>query len=359
MLSEPLRHSALDAALAAGLLPDAVLGVGSKIGVEMLSRGLLRGGAEAQERRLQALLARLRSGPVADALDVANAQHASLSAEFFELVLGPRLKYSGCLWPPGAGGLADAEDAMLELTCERAEVRDGMRVLDLWCGWGALSLWIAERYPNARVVALANSAAQRQYVATRGETMGLTNLTVTRADMNGYSAEVPFDRILSIEMFEHMRNWAELLRRISMWLRPDGRLFMQLFTHRCAPYLLEETSPSARLFSAGLMPSHDLPLMFQENLKIEHRWAVSGVHYARTLQAWLGQLDANHTDLLAVLRRSGRTRGEARQMLASWRLFLIAAAATWASSDGGRWLVSHYLFASREEGGVTPDVLWR
>jgi cyclopropane-fatty-acyl-phospholipid synthase len=356
MHSEPLRYRALDAALGLGLLPDALLRAGSWVGLQMRSRSILRGGVEAQERRLQALLARMNSGPVAELPEVANAQHYELPPRFFELILGPRLKYSGCLWPLGAESLAQAEDAMLELTCERAGVRDGMRILDLGCGWGSLSLWIAERYPNATLLAVSNSAPQRAHIEARRDALGLENLEVVTADVNSFAPEGRFDLVISVEMFEHMRNWTELLRRISTWLEPRGRLFVHVFSHRTAPYLFEGTWAAARFFTAGLMPSHELPLLFQRDLQVEHRWAVSGVHYARTLRAWLDRLDENRSELLVVLAQHGRSRTEARRLLAAWRLFLISTEVIWGSGRGGRWLVSHYLFAPRGGSGTNPEV---
>lgn len=356
MPPEPLRYRALDAALTVGLAPDWALSLGSRFGVWLRSRGILRGGVEAQERRIQALLARMNSGPIAEVPEVANEQHYELPARFMELILGPRMKYSGCLWFRGAQSLAEAEEAMLELTCERAGIRDGMRILDLGCGWGSLSLWIAERYPNTKIVGISNSSSQRAHIEARRDALGLANLEVITADINGFVPEGRFDRVVSIEMFEHMRNWTELLRRISTWLEPDGRLFIHVFSHRSAPYLFEGTWAASRFFTAGLMPSHELPLLFQRDLQIEHRWAVSGTHYARTLQAWLERLDHNRDELMAVLRQSGRSRSEARRLLASWRLFLISTEVIWKSGAGSRWLVSHYLFAPRGGSGMNPEV---
>ncbi len=205
------------------------------------------------------LLQRMSSGPIAEQPEKANEQHYELPAAFMELLLGPRLKYSGCLWRQGVGSLAEAEEAMLEATCGRAGIADGMRVLDLGCGWGSLSLWIAQHYPNAEVVAVSNSHAQRCHIEARAARDRLANLCVKTADVNELEVSTRFDRIVSIEMFEHMRNWRELLRRISTWLEPDGRAFVHVFSHHTLPYRFESTWAAERFFSFGLMPSHEPP----------------------------------------------------------------------------------------------------
>ncbi len=341
------RYRLLDVALRRRLLADPVLRAGSWLATVARERHELRGGVEAQEQRQEALLERMRSGPIAEQTAAANEQHYELPAEFFGLVLGPRRKYSCCLWEPGAVGLSEAEDAMLELTCERAEVRDGMRILDLGCGWGSLSLWISTRYPNAEITAVSNSNSQRQFIEARRDDLKLSNLRVVTADVNEYHPDRRFDRVVSIEMFEHMRNWEELLRRISTWLEPDGSMFMHVFSHRTAAYTFEGTWASERFFTAGMMPSHELPLRFQEHLKVDARWAVSGTHYAKTLEAWLTRLDDRRAQAIEILRGTGRDSREAQTLLESWRLFLISTAVIWGYDSGNRWMVSHYRFSPR------------
>lgn len=302
-----------------------------------------------QEERLRALLLHMRTGPVAEHPELANRQHYELPSEFLGLFLGPRRKYSCCLWQQDAGGgLEEAEEAMLELTCERARIADGLRILDLGCGWGSMSLWLAERYPTAAITAVSNSARQRAHIERRASELGLGNLEVLTADVNDFEPEArAYDRVISVEMFEHMRNWRELLRRISTWLADDGELFLHVFSHRTLPYRFEGTWAADRFFTAGLMPSHELLSFFQDDMRIEERWALPGTHYARTLEAWLERLDANSDAALALLCADGREAREARVLLGGWRLFLISTAEIWRREGGNRWMVSQYRLAPR------------
>jgi cyclopropane-fatty-acyl-phospholipid synthase len=351
------RYRALDVALAHGLLPDPLLRAGSRWGARVRERRELRGGVEAQDQRLSELLVRMRSGPIAEVPEKANEQHYELPPRFFELILGPRRKYSGCLWTPGVGDLAEAEEAMLTLSCARAEISDGMRILDLGCGWGSLSLWLAEQYPQAQITGVSNSAPQREFIESQIRERGLNNLQIITADVNTFEpAGAPFDRVMSIEMFEHMRNWRELLARVAGWLTSDGAVFIHVFSHRQVPYRFEGTWAAERFFTAGLMPSHELLHHFEDDLLVQQRWAVSGTHYARTLQAWLNNLDNHREGLLEVLDQAGYSRPRARALLSAWRLFLISTDEIWASDRGNRWLVSHYRLTPRSVGVTQPTV---
>lgn len=341
-----LRYRALDVALRHQVAPDPLLRAGSRWGARARERKEARGGVEAQEARLKALLERMSTGPVAEVPEKANEQHYELPEAFFGLVLGPRRKYSGCLFEREGTTLAEAEEAMLALSCERAQVADGMRILELGCGWGSLTLWLGEQYPNASITAVSNSHGQRGYIEAEAARRGITNLTVVTADVNDFAPDGTFDRVMSIEMFEHMRNWKELLRRVSTWLEPDGKCWIHVFTHRELPYLFEGTWAAERFFTAGLMPSHDLPARFQEDLVLADRWVVPGTHYARTLQEWLKRLDADPERALAILGE-GRTQAEARTLLGGWRLFLLSTDELWSHRGGDAWLVSHYLFEQR------------
>lgn len=341
-----LRYRALDAALQHQVAPDPLLRAGSRWGAWARERKEARGGVEGQEARLKALLERMSSGPVAEVPEKANEQHYELPEAFFGLVLGPRRKYSGCLFEREDTTLAEAEEAMLALSCERAQVHDGMRILELGCGWGSLTLWLGEHYPDAAITAVSNSHGQRGYIESEAARRGITNLTVVTADVNDFEPDGTFDRVMSIEMFEHMRNWKELLRRVSTWLEPDGKCWIHVFSHRDLPYLFEGTWAAERFFTAGLMPSHDLPLHFQDDLVLADRWVVPGTHYARTLQEWLKRLDADAGRALALFSE-GRTPAEAKVLLGGWRLFLLSTDELWGYRGGDHWLVSHYLFERR------------
>lgn len=341
------RYELLDLALERGLLPDRLLRAGSLYGAWAREHRESRGGVVGQQERLRALVGRMSCGPIAEVPEKANEQHYELPAEFLGLVLGPRRKYSGCLWNDGVTTLAGAEEAMLALSCRRAQVADGMRILDLGCGWGSLSLWLAEQHPEAEIVGVSNSHGQREWIESERDRRGLSNLQIITADVNDFSPDGRFDRVLSIEMFEHMRNWRALLGRISHWLTDGGKAFVHVFSHRTLPYLFEGTWAADRFFSAGLMPSHELLPHFQHDLVVTDEWIVPGTHYARTLEAWLANLDARAGEALLVLRASGRSRREAQRLLATWRLFLISTEVIWRYRGGNRWLVSHYLLEPR------------
>ena len=289
---------------------------------------------------------RSRGGPIALVPDRPNEQHYELPPEFFELCLGPRLKYSACYWPAGVESLAAAEDAMLELTCERAGIEDGMEVLDLGCGWGSLSFWLRERYPNTRVLAVSNSALQREFIEARAQSTGVDGLDVVTADMNEFDTERRFDRVLSVEMFEHMRNYEALMAKVATWLRPDGRLFVHVFSHGRHAYTFEDSWMAKTFFTGGTMPSHDLLPHFQRDLGLLDSWRLPGWHYQRTSESWLERLDEN-TDAARRVLAVAYGETEADAWLARWRVFFMACAELFGYREGGEWLVSHYLFAPR------------
>jgi cyclopropane-fatty-acyl-phospholipid synthase len=288
----------------------------------------------------------LRKSPIADQPEAANAQHYEVPPEFFEAVLGPRLKYSCCTWNHATGSLADAEHAALTQVQERAQLEDGQGILELGCGWGSLTLWMAERLPNAQITGVSNSHGQRELIERRARERGLRNVRIITADVNTLSLEGPFDRVVSIEMFEHMRNWEALLSRIGDWLSDDGKLFVHIFTHRRYAYLYEDQGPSdwmaRHFFTGGQMPSEDLLLEFQNDLVLSERWRLSGEHYAKTSNAWLSNLDLHRNEALRALR-TVTDDDEARRALHRWRIFFMACAELFAYGDGGEWGVSQYL----------------
>lgn len=328
-----------------GRVPDWLIRAGIRrlLAARLEDEG--RGGVEAQRERMAALLAQMRASPIALATEAANEQHYEVPPELFEIALGPRLKYSACVWPDGVGTLAEAEEATLALSCERAELADGQRILELGCGWGSLSLWMAERYPNARILAVSNSAPQRAFIEARRDAKGLANLEVVTADMSHFAPEGKFDRVVSVEMLEHMRNWEALCGRIADWLAPGGTLFVHIFCHRAWPYLFETAGVGnwmgRHFFTGGLMPSDDLLLATCGELRLERRWALDGRHYARTLLAWLRNHDAARARILPILART-YGESEARRWFGRWRLFYLACAELFGWAGGDEWYVAHY-----------------
>jgi cyclopropane-fatty-acyl-phospholipid synthase len=330
------------------------------MGIRHLLRERLRtegaGTADDRRQRRERLLERMRSGPIAVATDRANEQHYEVPAEFFREVLGSRLKYSSAFWPEGVTDLDRAEEAMLELTCRRAGIEDGMEVLDLGCGWGSLSLWIAERYPACRVVGVSNSSSQRQFIMNEAARRGLDNVEVHTADMNAFSPERRFDRVVSIEMFEHMRNVEALLDRIAGWLKPEGRLLVHVFCHREFAYFFETDGDNdwmaRHFFTGGTMPSEDLYPNMRGDLTVEKHWRVDGRHYEKTLLAWLARLDASRPTVLDMFREVYGP-ADASRWLQRWRVFFLACAELFGYRDGKEWFVAHYLFRPTRGARVT------
>jgi cyclopropane-fatty-acyl-phospholipid synthase len=327
-----------------GYLPDLFI----RVGIRRLLAGRLR-----QERRrgvsqhMAEFVELLKRSPLALATEQANAQHYEIPADFFETVLGPRLKYSSCFYPDKSTTLQEAEEAMLRLTCERADLEDGMDVLDLGCGWGSLSLWVAEHFPRCRVTALSNSTGQRRFIESRAAALGLRNLRVITANMADYLGAETYDRVISVEMFEHMRNYETLLKRLAGWLRPAGKLFVHIFCHREMAYLFDVTGENdwmaRHFFTDGLMPSFDLLGHFDRDLVVDRRWQVDGIHYARTCEDWLKNLDSNRARLLALFAQT-TDRASAQIMLQRWRIFFMACAELFGYAGGSEWFVGHYVF---------------
>lgn len=329
-----------------GLIPDAILRAGIRNRLRARIRHEERGGVEAMWERRRALLAELSKAPVAVHTREANEQHYELPTEFFRLCLGPRLKYSSAYWPEGVSSLALAEERMLALTCERAEIKDGMDILELGCGWGSLTLWMAEKYPNVRITAVSNSRPQRQFILAEAARRGVRVPNVITADVNHFAAEQAFDRVVSVEMFEHLKNYSTILGRIATWLKPTGLLFVHIFAHQRIAYQFEPSDWIGRyFFTGGTMPSDDLLLHFVDDLRVREHWRVGGVHYARTARAWLNNLDANRERAMSVLRSA--YGDDAGRWFHRWRVFFIACEELWGLSTGNEWMVSHYLMSAR------------
>ncbi len=341
--------SVIDSILAKDILPDPVLRFGIRRRLAETLREYRKPNAEG---RLEALLAHaegLRKSPIAIATAEANEQHYEVPTRFYQLVLGKHLKYSSGFWPKADTTFDESEAIMLKMSCERAELTDGMNILELGCGWGSLSLWMAEHYPKARITSVSNSRTQKLYIDAEAAKRGLKNLTIRTANMIDYAGEGAgmFDRVVSVEMFEHMKNYEELLRRISGWLKPGGKLFVHIFTHRDCAYHYEVRNDgdwmAKYFFTGGQMPAHELLGHFQNDLKLEKDWVVDGTHYSRTSEAWLQNMDRHKAEIMPLFLETYGA-AEARKWWAWWRLFFLACAELWGYHDGQEWIVSHYRF---------------
>jgi cyclopropane-fatty-acyl-phospholipid synthase len=333
-----------------GWLPDALI----RAGIRRLCAARLReeraGDLEPAWQRFRDRLAALTQSPIAIETEAANAQHYELPARFFELCLGPRLKYSACYWDESTRDLAAAEERMLELYAERAQLADGQEILELGCGWGSLTLWMAARHPRARITAVSNSASQRRFIEARCTAGGIGNVQVLTCDVNRLELEHGrFDRVVSIEMFEHMRNYRELLARIARWTKPGGKLFVHIFCHRELMYPFETAGDDNWLgryfFTGGLMPAADTLLWFQNDFAVEDTWRLGGHHYRKSAEAWLINQDHHRDEVMAVLRAAYGS--DARLWHQRWRLFWMACAELFGYRGGNEWMVGHYRFVRR------------
>lgn len=335
-----------------GMIPTGIL----RLGIRRMCGERLRQTAgwdcEREQAETERFVEWMRGGPIAEETDAANAQHYEVPAEFFELVLGPRRKYSCCYYGAGTSSLADAEERSLALTCEHAELADGQRILELGCGWGSLSLWMAERYPRSEITGVSNSHSQRKFIEGEAERRGLRNLRIVTEDVNRYEPGGRFDRIVSVEMFEHLRNHEEMLKRIARWLERDGKMLMHIFTMRGVPYPFETEGEANWMgryfFTGGIMPSEELPLRFQRDLLCRRQWKWSGEHYQKTAEGWLTNLEWNKPRVLELLEKT-YGRDEGRRWFYRWRMFFVAVAELFGYRQGSVWGVTHTLFERRGE----------
>jgi cyclopropane-fatty-acyl-phospholipid synthase len=325
------------------LVPDWMI----RAAIRQLSAQRLR---EASQSDQQQLIAQLKASPIAVHAADANRQHYEVPAKFFELVLGTNRKYSCCYWPAGVDSLNEAEERMLSLTVERAQLADGQRILELGCGWGSLTLYMARRFPNASITGVSNSNSQREFIEGEAARRGLRNIRIITADMNDFATPERFDRLVSVEMFEHMRNYQALMKRVASWLAPEGLLFIHIFAHRKYGYLFETQGPgdwmAEHFFTGGVMPSDDLLLQFQDDVELVERWQFDGTHYQKTAEAWLAKMDQNRSAIFELFRQT-YGKGEEVKWLVRWRVFFMACAELWGFSNGREWIVSHYLFKGR------------
>ena len=330
-----------------GLLPDSFIRFGIK---RLCSERLVKATSfsdDDMEKEHAAWIEVLKKSPIALVPEKANEQHYEVPPRLFELVLGNKLKYSSGFWPEGVSSLDQSESAMLDLTSERAELVDGQDILELGCGWGSLTLYMAEHFPKSKITAVSNSNDQRQFIEERCRQLKLDNVRVITADMNDFRAEGLFDRVVSIEMFEHMRNYEKLLGRVNTWLKKEGKLFVHIFSHQKVAYPFEDNDDAdwmaREFFSGGQMPSHRLLMSFPGQMKIEKDWRVSGTHYEKTSLAWLQKMDKNKVEVLELFKK---TYGEndAKSWFQRWRIFFMSCEVLFGFGRGSEWGVSHYLF---------------
>jgi len=329
------------------LLPDFALRAGIRRLLKQRLKDENKGNPEAQQEHLMKLVEDLKASPIAVSTAEANEQHYEVPADFFKLVMGKYMKYSSGYWKPGVNDIDTSERDMLEITCQRAELKDGIKVLELGCGWGSLSLFMAEKYPNSKITSVSNSHSQKVYIDGQAQQRGIKNLTIITADMNAFQLNEKFDRVVSVEMFEHMRNYKLLLKKVYDFLNPDGKLFVHIFTHKEYAYkfeVLDETDWMSRyFFTGGIMPSDHLLFYFNDHLRVEKHWLVSGTHYSKTSEAWLNNMDKRKAEGMQIMKRV-YGEAEAVKWWAYWRIFFMACAELWGYDDGKEWLVSHYLF---------------
>lgn len=329
-----------------GKMPDTAI----RAGIRKLLRDRVKmerkGSHEEQLEALYTFKSMMEKHPVAIATDTANEQHYEVPPELFQTFMGPHLKYSSGYWPVADSTLEESEATMLEITCKRAGLKDGMDILELGCGWGSLSLWMAKHYPNSKIMAVSNSKTQKKYIDARG----FKNLKIITSDINDFNVAQSFDRVVSVEMFEHMRNWKELLRRINRWLKIDGMLFIHIFVHRELAYLFNEAGQnnwmSDHFFKEGMMPSESLLSMINDDMVVKRNWRVNGRHYAKTLRAWLNRIDAHQAQAINILTQQHGAE-EATLQFGRWRIFFMACEELFGMKGGEEWYIAHYLLEKR------------
>ncbi|WP_440134544.1 SAM-dependent methyltransferase [Chitinophaga sancti] len=306
-----------------------------------------KGDTEVQQAHLMSLINQLKTSPIAENTAEANTQHYEVPTSFYQYCLGKHLKYSCGYWQPGVNDLDTAENDMLELTCNRAELTNGMDVLELGCGWGSLSLYMSAKYPGSNFTVVSNSRTQKAYIDAQAADRGVTNLTVITADMNIFHTDQHFDRVVSVEMFEHMRNYQQLLKKVASFLKAEGKLFIHIFTHKEYTYLFEVKDESDWMsryfFTGGVMPGDDLLFYFNDHLSVSEHWHVNGTHYGKTAEAWLRNMDHHKAEIMPLFEAT-YGKDQALKWWVYWRLFYMACAELWNYNKGNEWIVSHYLF---------------
>lgn len=331
-------------------LPDFLIRKGIRNLLKQRLEQENKGNTEAQQAHFMNLVEELKNSPIAINTSDANEQHYEVPTKFYQYCLGKHLKYSSGYWKEGVTDIDTSEKDMLELTCQRAELADGQNVLELGCGWGSLSLFMASKYPKSTFTVVSNSRTQKLHIDEQAKNSGIQNLTVITVDINAFTLDATFDRVVSVEMFEHMRNYQLLMQKVAHLLKPQGKLFVHIFTHKEYAYkfeVIDETDwMSKYFFTGGIMPSDDLLLYFNEHLSIDKHWHVSGMHYSKTSEAWLQNMDKHKAEIIPLFEQT-YGKANALKWWVYWRLFYMACAELFGYNDGNEWMVSHYLFQKK------------
>lgn len=331
-------------------IPDFLLRIGIRRLLQQRLDDENKGSVEAQQTHLMQLIGELKASPIAIHTQEANEQHYEVPTEFYQYCLGKHLKYSSGYWKTGVNDIDTSERDMLELTCERAGLRNGQRVLELGCGWGSLSLFMAAKFPESKFTVVSNSRTQKIFIDEQAKQRGILNLTVVTANINDFQPEGEFDRVVSVEMFEHMRNYEKLMALVAGCLKPGGQLFVHIFTHKEYSYkfeVIDETDwMSKYFFTGGIMPGDNLLLYFCDALRIQQHWRVSGTHYSKTSEAWLANMDRHKTEIMPLFEKT-YGKDQALKWWVYWRIFFMACAELWGFNGGNEWMVSHYLFSKK------------
>lgn len=331
-------------------VPDSLIRIGIRKLLKQRLRDENKGNTEVQQAHLMQLIDELKASPIAINTQEANEQHYEVPTQFYQYCLGKHLKYSSGYWKNGVTDIDTSEKDMLEITCERAELKDGQDVLELGCGWGSLSLFMAAKFPKSNFTVVSNSRTQKIYIDEQAKQREINNLTVITININDFALEKTFDRVVSVEMFEHMRNYQKLMHKVATLLKSEGKLFVHIFTHKEYAYKFEVIDDtdwmSKYFFTGGIMPSDDLLLYFNEHLSIQKHWHVSGMHYSKTSEAWLQNMDKHKTEIMPLFEQT-YGKENAVKWFVYWRIFYMACAELWAYNKGEEWIVSHYLFAKK------------
>ena len=331
-----------------GFLPDWLIRLGIRSLLKERIKEIQASNLEKLQQQKVNFINEMNLSPIAVDTDLANEQHYEVPAEFYDYALGKNKKYSSCYWNDKTNSLNAAERLALKKTCEHAELKNGQTILELGCGWGSLTLWMAKEYPKAKITAVSNSHSQRKYIENQAKQRKLNNVKIITCNMTKFDTKLKFDRVVSVEMFEHMRNFAVLYQKIANWLKKDGKFFKHIFVHKSAPYLFQVKDKndwmSQYFFSGGMMPSIDLPLYFQSSLKIEQQWIWDGTHYAKTAREWLNNTDKNETEIINIFKDCYGS-DQAKLWLQRWRIFFMACEELWNYDQGQEWMVAHYLFS--------------